>query len=474
MLRSSAQVRLGALSIVAGLAANRWTLGALLAPDGTIESPTFLGMIALFELITIGAGALLIWKRDRIRPPGRAELALVVAGVLFALVAGEAGARIYSPPGPYFEELIGRSLDHPLRAFEPHSDITWDIEGLYAGADKIRLRTNGDQFIEPVPSGDAERRVLFLGGSSTEALYVPEGQRWVALLNEPDRIATFNGGASGANILDMYFNYIHFTETLGRQYDLVVLVTAANDFAWVQSLRSYGRTLRLEGYRDALRAWYVDRGRQVDNRFFASLRRRSSLIDSAVRFRETIDRLLYNNFSIGVSPGRFSPTTVVDVYTLGHDNANSQRRVKLEDCASRENDWSEYADDETANMREFADLVANSGARLLVMSESHSYGAPADSFAPDFRQLIRCGNGRLSMEDSYAFANELNRIYLEAARAAGAATFDLASAADAFLSGPEGGRYMYDVRHYTAAGSELVARLIRPVIREHLFPGQTE
>ena len=127
ILRSSAQVRLGAVFIVAGLVANKWTLEALVVSDGTIESPTFLGMIALFELTIIGLGALLIWKRDRIRPPGRAELALVLAGALFALAAAEVGARIYSPPGPYFEELIGRSLDHPLRAIEPNSDITWDI-----------------------------------------------------------------------------------------------------------------------------------------------------------------------------------------------------------------------------------------------------------------------------------------------------------------------------------------------------------
>ena len=103
-----------------------------------------------------------------------------------------------------------------------------------------------------------------------------------------------------------------------------------------------------------------------------------------------------------------------------------------------------------------------------VLSEPTSYGASADSFFEDFRHGLDCRNGMISNDDSYIVWKELNKQRLQAARSAGALTFDLASAIDPLTNGRDGGTYMYDQMHYTPEGSHEVARLIRPVLLDIL------
>jgi hypothetical protein len=76
-----------------------------------------------------------------------------------------------------------------------------DEHGLYANAETVMFRTSPNRFIEPEPELSP---ILFLGGSTTEALHVPESKRWPALLGG------YNGARSGANILDelRVFNYL--------------------------------------------------------------------------------------------------------------------------------------------------------------------------------------------------------------------------------------------------------------------------
>ena len=59
-----------------------------------------------------------------------------------------------------------------------------------------------------------------------------KNDRWVALLNLPGQIATFNAGIPDGNTANAYFNYLFLTEEKGLRFDLVVLVTQVNDWSW--------------------------------------------------------------------------------------------------------------------------------------------------------------------------------------------------------------------------------------------------
>ena len=112
------------------------------------------------------------------------KLTLFVVSLIVAGGLGEVVLRQVVPlPPPKYEELIRWLVDQPERLFVAYQTAIYDIKGLYAGADTTRLAVSKNRFIEPEPNGPYKHRILFLGGSSTEALYVPAEDRWVALLN---------------------------------------------------------------------------------------------------------------------------------------------------------------------------------------------------------------------------------------------------------------------------------------------------
>ena len=139
--------------------------------------------------------------------------------------------------------------------------------------------------------------------------------------------------------------------------------------------------------------------------------------------------------------------------------------MSLARCDILQQNLAEYEQVTTSNLLAFGDKVKAAGAQLLVMSEAHSYGAPEESFHEDLRIPRRCAGNLLSNEDSMVFLNKLSQSYLGAASKAGALIYDLAADMEPLISGPDGGRYMYDEVHYTADGSRQVAQLVAPVIR---------
>jgi hypothetical protein len=112
----------------------------------------------------------------------------------------------------------------------------------------VELNVSKERLIEPKPQGVHRYRVLFLGGSTTEAIYVPQPQRWVALLNEPGFLAAYNAGQSGANTIDEYFTFKYLTAQ-GMKFDLVVLTTGINDMPWLEYFEGMATVLLLKSTR---------------------------------------------------------------------------------------------------------------------------------------------------------------------------------------------------------------------------------
>ena len=135
------------------------------------------------------------------------NLLLLLSSLLISFGAVEIILRLIPSTPQSYEDIIKNLVDRPERLFTANTSLVYDIRGLYNGADTAQLNVSKDRLIEPQPRGVQKYRVLFLGGSTTEAIYVPEDQRWVALLNEPAVIATYNAAQSGANTIDEYFTF---------------------------------------------------------------------------------------------------------------------------------------------------------------------------------------------------------------------------------------------------------------------------
>ena len=183
---------------------------------------------------------------------------LILLGFGLAFIVSEVVLRFIYPlkSEPNYVDTIRDTVLTRARLWAPNVDVEYDIRGLYDGADNSRLRTSAQRLIEPQPAAERRPRVLFIGGSTTEALYVPEQQRWVALLDQTGDFAAYNAGQSGASSVDAYYGYLHLTQEQGMEFDLVVLLTALNDLNWQMRLEEIGRHLSTDGYHQTLQDYY--------------------------------------------------------------------------------------------------------------------------------------------------------------------------------------------------------------------------
>src|SRR5262249_488195 len=183
------------------------------------------------------------------------KLSLFAISLIVSLGLGEALLRQVVTPAPKYEEILRRLVYHPERLFDPNISVRYNIRGLYEGANTVDLNVSKNRLIEPEPEGPHKFRVLFLGGSTTEAIYVPQDERWVARFNEPGYIATYNGAQSGANTIDEYNTFKYLTGQ-GMKFDLVILSSGQNDISWTQTFEKYGHPFIVEQYRKGISDYY--------------------------------------------------------------------------------------------------------------------------------------------------------------------------------------------------------------------------
>jgi hypothetical protein len=152
-------------------------------------------------------------------------------------------------------------------------------------------------------------------------------------------------------------------------------------------------------------------------------------------------------------------------------------KVKIGDCLEASSPLAitkTAAEDWRENLPEFRrEIQRLFGAELLVVSEPAAYGAPGSSYYyTDTRVpptcMTRDGLRGIETEDVLVFERDRARVYLAAAQAAGAKTFDLAAAMEPFSNGPEGGALFFDSIHPTPRGAEKFADFLRPAIKEIL------
>jgi hypothetical protein len=400
---------------------------------------------------------------------------LLVMSLIVTLGVAEVVLRQAISTPPKYEDVIRKLVDRPERLFAANTSVLYNIKGLYEGADTVQLKVSKNRYIEPEPKGSPKYRVLFLGGSTTEAIYVPQDERWVTLLNEPGYLGAYNAAQSGANTIDEYFTF-QYLSAQGIKFDLVVLATGQNDLGWQQLFEKHRHRFVLEEYKKGLYDYYAN---EVDSkqRSFEPPHEQSAIRRVAAEAFNRGRQFLNLRSSATATP-IVSPNNVTETYLTMRQAAistfsNDKRPADLTliDRYPNLKDLNEkYRANAVQNIGLLNQAVTDTGAKLLVITEATSWLAPTSSFYQD----LRIPSGMSSFEDLHEYRLVLNTIFLDAAREAGALTYDLAADVNPYSNGPEGGRYMYDNMHYTPEGCRLVARFMRRVLHRVLEQGSLE
>lgn len=195
--------------------------------------------------------------RDRVaRPAARARTVAILLGLLLpigavaaleavlarmpAMAVAQAGERAFAPA----RELVLREYPpHARFAFAPPA-IRREFPGDRPARDVYALETDADGFINPGRVHDrAALTIAFLGGSTTESMYVDPANRFphraARLLEAQAGVSVngLNGGRSGNN--GLHANLLLTAKVLPLRPDAVVLMEAVNDLGVLATYGSY-------------------------------------------------------------------------------------------------------------------------------------------------------------------------------------------------------------------------------------------
>lgn len=401
----------------------------------------------------------------------------VLGSTAVGLLIAEAFFRVAMPPVPGDEgsvaEYLVTSQRNPgaPRLFPVGYKAFFDIRGLYEGAKSVDFEIGSSRFIPPVPPAGAKYKVLFLGGSVTEGIFLNENERWPARLNVPGEVATYNASMSAAGMMAQYITAKYLAER-GDRFDLVVLATNHNDSTWSRRFREFGSTYDYAHFAGDLPEIY--------RKEFKDVKGSSESLRTVAWLRHLlrVARLKAAGAPGDASKAGQGSTTaarsiVVDGLVILQANSNRIPRAPLSECLEKSSpktitDWAYQ--DWKANLPEFRRAMKEMlGAELLVVSEPAAYGAPSSSFYErDLRVFPTCetpnGVRAVETQDAVSFEKERADRYIDAAKAAGAHTFDLASAMGPEANGPDGGKYFFDSIHPTPKGAEKFAEFLKPEI----------
>jgi lysophospholipase L1-like esterase len=385
--------------------------------------------------------------RPRRARPLLARAGLAVIGGLLGLLAGELslraraqGVEAYYVWWPHLEKVF-----HVAPGTMPGID----------GETHFRVNSLGLRADELL--AEHEPRVLAVGGSATECLFLDQADAWPARLQaeldrrqERRRVWVGNAGKSGLNTRDHVVQLRHLLPQLGR-IERVILLVGVNDL-----------TLRL-GQDEDYDARFLERAgseRELLSRSFQLLplgrEERLGLVEGTALWR-SLGRLKDRWFSgsqVQDDAGR-----VYDTWRE-HRRSASRLRERLPDLTSA---LEEYA----TNLGILIDLCRDRNASVLLLTQPALW---APDLAPECEALLWFGGvGDFMAERGCEYytvgalrsgLDAYNRTIVDVARERGVECFDLASA----LAGRRDA--FYDDVHFNVAGSRRVAELVASFLLE--------
>jgi lysophospholipase L1-like esterase len=368
------------------------------------------------------------------RHPVRWRAAVGLVCLILLAAAGEMILAQRDLPQDYRAAAPARFIH--LREWQPDTTFAETppaIRRLNPGGavlDEYRYETDRDGFIKPSAlHDDPEVEIVFLGGSTTETLFVSTEQRFPYLAGRVleartgKRINSYNGGKSGNNVL--HSTIILEMKVLPMAPAYVVLMHAANDIAVLSQYGSY---------------WPDDRG-SGDIRTTTP---GQTLVSALRTLRDLTIPRTYHVLRHGLTAATSQGVGGTPIQRAAPDPALPQATA-LWGAQFRSALLTFVRTAEAWNIRPvlMTQALAMRDVRLPERDDGGAYLAP--------QNLARAG----FTADSFRSTHELfNAITRDVARETGALLVDLERA---YAWGPD---ELYDGLHLSDNGSALVARLI--------------
>jgi lysophospholipase L1-like esterase len=188
-----------------------------------------------FVVMSISLGYAALGGALITRPIARARFVALTYTLLFAAVAAETTLRL-KPQEPRLPRTPGREVwevsTEQMPGVEPRVVVSFN---------KLGMRT------PEVPLDQAAIKVLCVGGSTTECVYITDEKTWPWLLQQElakrlDK-SVFVGNAGKSSTFTLHHDYLLRHYEAGKQFDYVLVLCGANDMG---NLLRGGYTLSAE------------------------------------------------------------------------------------------------------------------------------------------------------------------------------------------------------------------------------------
>ena len=211
----------------------------VLVSDMRIESPLYIALIGVVQLLAIAAGTYLIAKQPAIRLPKKTELALVFFSIFLTFFLLEIAARAWlnylATPDQYDRYVLFTSIESKDFAWTPHPYLSYYPTPNYRRGQTSHnsLGYRNDEFSFEKPSG--VYRIVALEGSSTYDVRIEDNAATFTaqlekLLKENygyQNVQVINAGVPGHNSWEILVN-LEF-RVLDLDPDLVIIYEGTND-----------------------------------------------------------------------------------------------------------------------------------------------------------------------------------------------------------------------------------------------------
>ena len=271
-------------------------------------------------------------------------------------------------------------------------------------------------------SENPEIKILFLGGSTTEAIFVPEKQRFASIVERTLRerlgqdVEVFNSGVSGNN--SMHSLFILLSKGIPLKPTHAVLMHNYNDFALLYKTESY---------------WVAPSGRSLI--IDTSSNSEFSSISISYRFLKSIKDFFVPNLYTYLGPRLF--------VIKPSDEFKGFRKKDFEDL-----NLERYKNQFTSSLISFIQLSRAWNIEPILMTQANRINVKDALFQQWF---LMNGREELSSNEFIELYQLSNQLIREIAQTHSVHLVDL----DLLI--PKTNEFIYDTVHFNKAGSKLVA-----------------
>jgi len=330
-----------------------------------------------------------------------------------------------------------------------------DMSHLYKNGKKSRFIVSEDH---SVYSGKKYNENLpdahFLGASTTECVFVPEGKRW------PDLITgfnTYNHGMSGRNIMENYFNLEYLLDKkIIKTGDTIFIMHAINDFSKI--IKPYKKSLNTHSFNVfSLGAYSFRKNFTADiskNLYtYALLREISHRIQTAQSSKRSKNQTKEQQSKASMF------TTDIYQYNLLHAKLGKRdKQITEEEFNAFLPKFQKQLENRKHVLEKIKGLSQKEHLRIIFITQPNAYREDYSNNPELFENPV-LGDKNLTRNQTHQLLNLLNKQVIDIANTADD-NIEVIDVANQFDNLKDINNLFYDSIHYTETGSEQFAKII--------------